>query len=132
MSSSRSNRSTASTPHADRQSERDWHGRVWEVVAEIPCGHVLTYGDVARLSGRPRHARRVGQALRRAPRELRLPWHRVINAQGRISLPAESSGGRLQRQLLEDEGVRFEGGRVDLDRFGYRGAVDRLCWGPAP
>jgi methylated-DNA-protein-cysteine methyltransferase-like protein len=100
------------------------------VVREIPPGQVLTYGDVARLSGMPRQARRVGQALRWAPRGLALPWHRVINAQGRISLPPDSSVGRRQRELLEDEGVRFEDDRVDLNRFGYRGVVDRLCWGP--
>lgn len=108
-----------------------WVRHVWQVVAGIPAGHVLTYGEVARLAGRPGYARRVSQAMRRAPRALRLPWHRVINAQGRISFPADSTGYRTQRRLLEKEGVRFDDDRIDLKRFGYEGALDHLLWGPA-
>jgi methylated-DNA-protein-cysteine methyltransferase-like protein len=107
----------------------NWHQSVWKVVSEIPSGHVLTYGEVARLSGMPRAARRVSQALRRAPRAMELPWHRVINAQGKISFPEDSSGWMQQKDKLENEGVLFLNGKVDLDRFGYRGAVDRLLWG---
>lgn len=107
----------------------NWHQSVWKVVSEIPSGHVLTYGEVARLSGMPRAARRVSQALRRAPRGMELPWHRVINAQGKISFPEDSSGWMQQKDKLEQEGVVFLNGKVDLDRFGYRGAVDRLLWG---
>ncbi len=109
--------------------DRNWARNVWKVVAEIPAGHVLTYGEVARLSGMPRYARRVSQAMRWAPRKLALPWHRVINAQGRISFPEDSSGFRRQKDLLEGEGVVFINGKVDLERYGYRGAVDRLRWG---
>lgn len=109
--------------------DRNWARNVWKVVAEIPAGHVLTYGEVARLSGMPRYARRVSQAMRWAPRKLALPWHRVINAQGRISFPEDSSGFRRQKDLLEGEGVVFINGKVDLERYGYRGAVDRLLWG---
>jgi methylated-DNA-protein-cysteine methyltransferase-like protein len=109
--------------------DRNWARNVWQVVADIPAGHVLTYGEVARLSGMPRYARRVSQAMRWAPRSMNLPWHRVINAQGQISFPKESSGYERQKALLEDEGVVFVKGRVDLERFGYRGAVDRLLWG---
>lgn len=107
-----------------------WMKNVWDVVAGIPRGHVLTYGEVARLAGRKGWARRVGRALHRAPRRLNLPWHRVINAQGKISFPADSSAHREQRLLLEKEGVAFDGERIDLDRFGYAGALDRILWGP--
>ena len=89
----------------------------------------MTYGEVARLSGMPRAARRVSQALRRAPRAMELPWHRVINAQGKISFAEDSSGWMQQKDTLENEGVVFLNGKVDLERFGYRGAVDRLLWG---
>jgi len=109
--------------------DANWYQSVWKVVSEIPSGHVLTYGEVARLSGMPRAARRVSQALRRAPRGMELPWHRVINAQGKISFPEDSGGWMRQKDKLENEGVVFLNGKVDLERFGYRGAVDRLLWG---
>jgi len=118
---------------SDRKIEKtanvDWYRNVWKVVSEIPSGHVLTYGEVARLAGLPRAARRVSQALRRAPRQMDLPWHRVINSQGKISFPEDSSGWKRQKDKLEDEGVIFLKGKVNLDEFGYRGAVDRLVWG---
>lgn len=106
-----------------------WYRNIWKVVSEIPAGHVLTYGEVARLAGMPSAARRVSQALRRAPRSMSLPWHRVINAQGRISFPEDSSGWQRQKDMLEAEGLVFLNGKIDLDQFGYRGAVDRLLWG---
>ena len=108
---------------------RQWARNVWQVVADIPSGHVLTYGEVARLSGMPRYARRVSQAMRWAPRAMALPWHRVINAQGKISFPKDSSGFQRQKSLLEEEGVVFVNGCIDLEHYGYRGAVDRLLWG---
>lgn len=112
-----------------QKPDREWAGKVWEVVADIPKGYVLTYGEVARLSGMPRYARRVSQAMRWAPRDMKLPWHRVINAQGRISFPEDSSNWHRQRALLEDEGVVFLDGQVDLERYGYKGALDRMFWG---
>ena len=112
-----------------KTADGNWHQNVWKVVAEIPPGHVLTYGEVARLAGMPRAARRVSQALRRAPRGVSLPWHRVINVQGKISFPENSSAWQKQKDMLEGEGVVFLNGRVDLERYGYRGAVDCLLWG---
>lgn len=112
-----------------KKNEISFHQGVWKVVSEIPAGHVLTYGEVARLSGMPKQARRVSQAMRRAPRAMKLPWHRVINSQGKISFPQDSSGWREQKDRLEAEGVVFLNGKIDLERFGYRGAVDRLLWG---
>jgi len=106
-----------------------WVRNVWQVVNGIPRGCVLTYGEVARLAGSGGSARRVSQALRRAPRSMKLPWHRVINAQGRISFPDESAGYLQQKSLLEKEGVVFLAGKTDLKKFGYQGALDRLVWG---
>ncbi|MCE2461061.1 MAG: MGMT family protein [Pseudomonadales bacterium] len=88
--------------------------RIWQVVAEIPPGTVASYGQVAELAGLPGGARRVGRCLSRLPAETRLPWHRVVNATGGISLPGEA--GHRQRQRLIDEGIAFEGDRVALDR----------------
>jgi len=107
----------------------NWVKAVWQVVAGIPRGHVLTYGEVARLAGMSRAARRVSMAMRRAPRGMQLPWHRVINAQGKISFPSDSSGYQRQKELLEQEGVVFLNGKIDLERFGYQGALDHLLWG---
>ena len=90
-----------------QKPDRDWARQVWKVVQEIPPGHVLTDGAVARLSGAPRYARRVSQAMRWAPRDMALPWHRVINAQGKISFPPDSNGWRMQKERLESEGVVF-------------------------
>lgn len=118
------------------QKTSDYDGfvkAVWQVVRGIPRGHVLTYGEVARLAGMRRAARRVSQAMRRAPRSMRLPWHRVVNAQGRISFPPDSPGYSRQKRMLEEEGVVFIDGHIDLDRFGYQGALDQILWGdPAP
>ena len=93
--------------------------RVYDVVAQIPEGKVVTYGQVAALLGIPRGARAVGWALRALPasRQDAVPWHRVIAAGGRIS-PRAGSGPLVQRRRLRSEGVRFRSGRVDLARHG--------------
>lgn len=116
-------------PFAKSSDFDNWVKAVWQVVAGIPRGHVLTYGEVARLAGMSRAARRVSLAMRRAPRSLKLPWHRVINAQGKISFPQDSTGFQRQKELLQTEGVIFLNGKVDLQRFGYQGALDQLLWG---
>lgn len=90
--------------------------QVYAWVARIPAGKVLTYGQIARLLGRPRSARVVGWALRAAPDHLKLPCHRVVDRQGGLA-PEEAFGGAWrQRMLLEGEDVPFQGnGRVDLN-----------------
>ena len=104
--------------------------RIWKAVAAIPRGEVASYGGIARRAGLPRRARLVGHALKVAPANLKLPWHRVVNSQGRISLPAGSRAHRLQRQLLEAEGVVFRNGRIDLAKSGGRLDLDALLWRP--
>lgn len=97
------------------------HTRIWIVVGRIPKGRVATYGQVAELAGMPGQARLVGYALNALPDGSRVPWHRVINAQGTVSTRAEPGADRLQRSLLEREGVRFdERGRMSLPRFRWR------------
>lgn len=95
--------------------------RIYRVVRRIPQGRVASYGLVARLAGLPGGARQVGYALHALPEDTDLPWHRVINARGAISLPVATGAARYQRLLLESEGVRFDAaGRVDLARFAWR------------
>ena len=93
------------------------HERVWQVVAAIPPGKVASYGRVAQLAGIPRGARFVGTVLRELPAGTRLPWHRVLNAAGRLSVDPVTA--REQRERLEAEGVVFLRARVDLSRYGF-------------
>jgi methylated-DNA-protein-cysteine methyltransferase-like protein len=88
----------------------------------IPRGRVATYGQVATLAGMPAHARLVGRTLSRLPSGSKLPWHRVINASLRISLPKDGAGYRRQRSRLEAEGVEFVGDRVVRGRRWDAGA----------
>jgi methylated-DNA-protein-cysteine methyltransferase-like protein len=104
--------------------------RIWKAVAAVPRGQVASYGGIALRAGLPRRARLVGHALKVAPASLKLPWHRVLNAQGRISLPAGSKAHRMQRRLLEEEGVRFRNGRVDRKAMGGAEDLDALLWRP--
>jgi methylated-DNA-protein-cysteine methyltransferase-like protein len=85
-------------------SPTDIDQRIWQVVMMIPAGSVATYGDVARQAGLGRAARRVGRSLRGLPEGTAVPWHRVVNAQGRVVVPG---GGATQRRRLESEGVVF-------------------------
>lgn len=97
--------------------------RVHDAVRAIPPGRVASYGAIAALAGRPRSARGVGRALRELPDDSGVPWWRVINARGEISIPRSGHARPLQRALLEDDGVRFDAaGRVDMRVFGWPGA----------
>ena len=94
--------------------------RICAVVRRIPRGKVATYGQVARLAGLPGRARQVGYALHALPRGTRVPWQRVVNAQGKVSLRRVPGAELTQRMLLLQEGVRFGGGgRIPLARFGW-------------
>jgi methylated-DNA-protein-cysteine methyltransferase-like protein len=94
---------------------------IYAVVRKIPSGRVATYGQIATLAGLDGHARQVGYAMAALSTRSAVPWHRVINAQGRISMRSSGPGGSIiQQQRLEREGVRFVGGRVSLTTFGWR------------
>lgn len=94
--------------------------QVYRIVRHIPPGRVATYGQIARLLGMPHAARTVGWALRGLPDGSDVPWQRVINAQGAISLG--HYGAAVQRALLEEEGIVFDDhGRLDLSVYGWTG-----------
>lgn len=99
---------------------------IYATVRRIPKGRVATYGQIAELTGLPRQARLVGYALNVLPARSGVPWHRVINAQGRISLRGDGAGHDVkQRRLLEREGVHFNlQGAVDLTKFRWRPKAD--------
>jgi methylated-DNA-protein-cysteine methyltransferase-like protein len=100
---------------------------IYTVVRRIPRGRVATYGQVAELAGIPRHARQVGYALHALEWGSSVPWHRVINARGEISLRKAPGADSIQRQLVEREGVVFNAaGRVDLAAFRWRPGSRRV------
>ena len=105
-------------PRRAPASDGSW-SRIYAVVRRIPRGRVATYGQVAELAGLPRQARLVGYALSGLAGGSTVPWHRVVNAQGRVSARSDGPGGTLlQRVMLESEGVAFgPGGRLALDRY---------------
>jgi methylated-DNA-protein-cysteine methyltransferase-like protein len=94
---------------------------VYRVVRRIPPGKVATYGQVARILGMPRGARTVGWALRATPEGSDVPWQRVVNAKGAISFTPGGYAASVQQALLEEEGVVFEQGRIDLRTYGWAG-----------
>ena len=99
----------------------------YRVIRRIPRGRVMTYGDVAIAAGRPGNARRVGYALH-ALKDTRVPWWRVVNAQGGISIRGGfGEGAEIQRDLLEAEGVELIGeGRLRLDDYRWVPSPSRL------
>ncbi len=102
----------------ERSGDRE---RLLAVVRLVPRGRVATYGQVAALAGLPGHARQVGWALHALPAASDVPWQRVVNARGELSPRAQPGAERLQRALLEAEGVAFDArGRIPLARFGWR------------
>lgn len=90
-------------------------------IRRIPEGRVATYGQIASLAGRPRNARQVGMILRSLPEDSGVPWHRVVNAQGRISDRGNATAEGLQQFLLKSESVQpNDNGRIDLSVFQWK------------
>lgn len=100
---------------------QNFYFRVYNVVRRIPKGKVATYGQIAALIGSPRGARMVGWALNTLKPDSKVPWQRVINSEGRITIENMRASKDLQSQILQAEGVdvEFRDGNywVDLDRF---------------
>ncbi len=105
---------------------------VWLIVQQIPAGKVSTYGQIASMIPPPDGvappdyarlgSRWVGTAMNNTPDADKIPWQRVINSQGKISLPPGSPGAHRQRTLLEAEGIVFdESDRVDFNVYGWDG-----------
>ncbi|CAH0540726.1 MGMT family protein [Vibrio marisflavi] len=89
------------------------------VISQIPQGKVTTYGEIARMAGYPGYARHVGKALGNLPEGSKLPWFRVINSQGKISLTGENAA--RQKSLLELDGIKVnENGKVQLNQYKWQ------------
>ncbi len=108
------------------EDEQHLYDRIYAIVRQIPAGKVATYGQIAQVVGGCT-ARMVGYAMAATPPGSDVPWQRVINAQGKISLRADSFGSQMQEQLLREEGIEFDvERRIDLERFGWLGSPQRL------
>ena len=116
----------ASSPRASEEQEQarsERRQRIWQVISAIPPGRVCSYGEVAKLAGIPNGARQTAWALRYLPQDTKIPWFRVINSQGRISMPEGSRGYQEQRRRLRAEGVTFtDAGRIASRDFWWDGA----------
>ena len=95
----------------------EFERQLYAWLAQIPRGRVVTYGQLAKLVGRPNGARWVGRQLGHLPRGSTLPWYRVLNASGRSSLPLDKGGANRQLRLLQREGVLVVDGRVSLAHY---------------
>lgn len=104
--------------------------RIYAAIAAVPRGEVATYGGIAARAGLPGRARWVARALAEAPATLRLPWHRIVAAGGRIALPVGSAGHAEQIRRLQREGHVVRNNRVALPALGSEAELDALLWAP--
>lgn len=100
------------------QTAQTINEQIYFVLQAIPEGKVVSYGQVARLCGLPNGARQVARALRMLPSDTAIPWFRVVNTQGRISIPGE--GANRQKEKLEREGVVFLNGKIDFKKYQWQ------------
>lgn len=107
-------------PSGPTASQLERRTALYGVLAQVPVGCVVSYGQLAEYAGLGRAARWVGRTLSQLPDGSSLPWHRVIAAGGRLSLPAGSLAGTEQRLRLREEGVQIHNDRVDMPRYGWR------------
>lgn len=103
----------------------DLYVRIWKAVKGVRKGRVATYGQIANLCSLRGHARLVGYALHNLPANSGVPWHRIINAKGMISLRRRTGAYERQKLLLESEGIVFENEKIDLGRYGAGSRIDR-------
>lgn len=105
----------------NNSSSTDLYLRIYELVKQIPPGQVATYGQIAKMVGRC-GPRQVGYAMSHTPAGMTIPWHRVINSQGRVSARKQGSEDPRQIALLKNEGVRFsKTGKIDFAEYAWFG-----------
>ncbi|MDP3813595.1 MGMT family protein [Pseudomonas sp.] len=111
---------TEAAPSPPEESQAARREALYITLAQVPAGKVLSYGQLAELAGLGRAARWVGRSLSQLPTGSSLPWHRIIAANGRLSLPAHTPSGDEQRARLGAEGIAIHNDRVDIRRYGWR------------
>ena len=105
--------------------------RIWETIQDIPEGRVANYGQVAEIAGIPRGARQVAYALRHVPKDMELPWHRVITASGKSAFDPNTRHFKMQCNRLRAEGVRVTNGKVNMQEYRWDPGLDELLWKPS-
>lgn len=93
--------------------------KIWQTVLRIPAGKVASYGQIADLAGLPGRARLVGKVLGYAPKEMKIPWYRVLRSSGQLAFSAGSQEAERQKGLLQEEGVVVLNNRVKLQQFAW-------------
>ena len=91
----------------------------YDLISQIPQGKVSTYGDIAKMAD-CRSARAVGFALNQLPEGSNIPWQRVINSQGKVSTRKNSEGHYVQQLILEEEGIIFNEGKLNLNKYRWQ------------
>ena len=104
----------------DTENKQQMRIILYILLSKIPQGRLATYGQLAKMAGYPGLARWVGRVLSQLPDDTELPWHRVVAASGRLSLPQNTRGGDEQRQRLRLEGIFIEQDRVKLANYQWQ------------
>jgi len=105
--------------------------RIWDTICDIPQGRVASYGQIAEVAGIPRGARQVGYALRHLPPDSDVPWHRVIQASGKIAFDKDTPQHEEQKKRLQQDDVAVVSGRIDMQKYRWQPDLDELLWKPA-
>ena len=100
--------------------------RIWRTVAKVPKGQVASYGQVADLAGLPGRARLVGKVLGYAPKQMKIPWYRILRSNGQLAFSAGSQEAEKQKGLLQEEGVVVLKNRVKIKDFGWQPSLAEL------
>ena len=95
--------------------------KIYKIVSKIPYGKVATYGQIATLCGNPYYARAVGNALHKNPNPQKIPCYRVVNSKGKLTENFAFGGLKVQSDLLISEGIEVIDGRVNLEKYQWRG-----------
>jgi methylated-DNA-protein-cysteine methyltransferase-like protein len=105
--------------------------RIWDTIRDIPKGSVASYGQIAEVAGIPRGARQVGYALRHLPDGHDVPWHRVIQASGKIAFDKDTAKFEEQSKRLQKDDVAVIAGRIDMQKYRWQPDLDELLWKPS-
>jgi methylated-DNA-protein-cysteine methyltransferase-like protein len=108
--------------------EHSQYAKIWHTVQLIPLGQVASYGQVADLAGLPRRARLVGKSLGSVPKDLQVPWYRVLRSNGQIAFPTGSVQSQKQKDLLQQEDVAVLNNRVRLSVFQWHPDLSEILW----